>query len=81
MIWQIIVTLLVGSLCGWITARLMNLRGGCFRNVIIGLLGSAVGSAIAGLFGLYADGWLGSIILSVLGACLCVFIARRLFKK
>ena len=35
----------------------MDAGGGFLRNIIIGVVGSAVGSTVFGLFGFYAYGW------------------------
>ena len=45
-------SLIMGALVGWIAGRLMDAGGGFLRNIIIGVVGSAVGSTVFGLFGL-----------------------------
>jgi uncharacterized membrane protein YeaQ/YmgE (transglycosylase-associated protein family) len=76
MIWKIIVTLAIGALSGWIASAIMGSRSGLGRDMLLGLIGSVVGGLVAGFFGIYAGSWIGSIVISVAGACLMIFIAR-----
>ena len=43
--------LIMGALVGWIAGKLMNIRGGRLRNIIVGVAGSCVGSAGFGALG------------------------------
>ena len=38
-----ICSLILGALIGWIASKLMGSRGGLIRNLILGVVGSAVG--------------------------------------
>ena len=44
------------------------------------LLGGFVGGILFGLVGLSATGLVGEIIVSVIGACVCIWAGRKLFK-
>ena len=44
------------------------------------VLGGFVGSILFGLIGLSATGIVGEILVSVVGACVCIWIGRKLFK-
>ena len=62
-----------GRLCG------RPLHGhGDFRNILMGILGSFVGEFVFGLFGIYATGSITSFIISVIGACICIWIGQKL---
>ena len=50
------------------------------RNIVLGILGSFVGGILFGLVGLSATGLVGEIIVSVIGACVCIWAGRKLFK-
>ena len=39
-----ICSLILGALIGWIAGKLMGSRGGLIRNLILGVVGSAVGN-------------------------------------
>ena len=73
-------SLIMGALVGWIAGRLMDAGGGFLRNIIIGVVGSAVGSTVFGLFGFYAYGWFANLIVDVAGACLFIWVARKLSR-
>ena len=75
-----IISLILGGIIGWIAGKLMHSKGGLIRNIVLGILGSAVGSWLAGTIGLAATGTVGSIIIGVGGSCVVILIARWLFK-
>ena len=72
--------IITGILAGWIAGKLMDSRGGVLRNLFLGLIGGAVGGWLCGLFNLNPGaGFISSLIVSAAGACLCVWIGRKLF--
>lgn len=72
-------SLIMGALVGWIAGKLMDSEGGLLRNIIIGVVGSAVGSSIFGMLGFYAYSLFANLIVDVAGACLFIWVARKLF--
>ena len=76
MIWALI----LGGIIGWIAGKLMHSRGGILRNIILGIVGSAVGSWLSGTIGIAATVTIGSVIIGVAGACVVILVARWLFK-
>ena len=72
-------TLITGALVGWIAGKLMDMEGSLLRNIVVGVVGSMVGSFVFGLIGLYAYGVIANLIVSVAGACLFIWIGRKLF--
>ena len=77
---QIITSLLIGALAGWLAGLLMGSKGGLIRNIIIGIIGGFVGTYVFGLIGLHWEGILGAIGTSAIGACILIFIGKFLFK-
>ena len=76
-IWFII----IGAVAGFIAGKLM--RGGGFGllvNLIVGIIGGVVGGGVFGLFGLHSSGIIGSLITSVIGAVIFLWLIS-LFKK
>ena len=73
-----ILNLILGALSGFIAGKIMDSKGGLLRNIIVGIVGSSLGGWIAGLLGIHSTG-LGGILVSVAGACLLIWIARKLF--
>ena len=70
---------LVGALAGYIAGRFMGSETSFGRNLALGVLGSFVGEFLFNLFGLHATGTFSSFVISIIGACVCIWVARRLF--
>ena len=80
MLVKLIIELVIGGLCGWAANVIMNGKsGGILRNGILGIVGGFVGGLIGNLLGV-GGGWVTGIILSIVGACLVVWICKKLFK-
>lgn len=74
-----LMNLILGGLAGYIAGKIMNSEGGMVRNVVLGLIGGVIGGALLGLLGLGgAVNWLGQVIVSVVGACVLIWVARKL---
>lgn len=72
--------IVIGLVAGYLAARLVEGRGlGCVMNVVVGLTGAIIGGVLVDHFS--ADdrvGFLGSIVVSFIGACLFLGILRLL---
>ena len=73
--------LLVGGFSGWVAGKIMQGSGyGPIRNIILGVIGAELGGLLGQFLGLKwagADGFnLASIITSVVGAVLLIFLWR-----
>ena len=80
MLIQLIVSLAIGGLCGFAANKLMKGNSGSIlKNVILGLVGGLVGGFLGHLIGI-GGGWVTSILLSIAGSCLVVWIVRKLIK-
>ncbi|MCI8480259.1 MAG: GlsB/YeaQ/YmgE family stress response membrane protein [Oscillibacter sp.] len=77
---HLIGSLIMGALVGWIAGKLMNAEGTVLRNMVVGVIGSFVGSAVFGLLGFYAYGFFANLLVDVAGACLFIWIGRKLFR-
>jgi uncharacterized membrane protein YeaQ/YmgE (transglycosylase-associated protein family) len=81
----LIVSLIVGGIVGWLASIIMktNAQMGLIANIIVGIVGSALGWWIAGLLGIVAGGWIVNLLISIAGAVLLIFIlgALGIFKK
>ena len=73
--------LLIGAIEGFIASRLMNENSGLIKNMLLGIVGSFVGGYLFNLLNISATGWFGNLITSVIGACICIWIGRKLFRK
>lgn len=74
-----ILNLILGGLAGFLAGKIMESRGGMLRNIILGLVGGVIGGALLGLFGMNATNWIGQVIVSVVGACVLIWVGRKVF--
>ena len=70
---SLLVGVLVGALAGHIANRFMGTQTSTGRNIVLGILGSFVGEFLFGLISI------SSFVISVLGACVCIWVDNRLF--
>jgi len=77
---NLIVTLIIGGVIGWLASILMkaNARMGILANVIVGVIGSFLGVAVANALGVRAHTTPAAWIVAVLGAALLIALLRAL---
>ena len=77
---QFIISLIVGGVIGWIASIIMktNAQMGIIANVIVGVVGSALGIWIAGLLGLAVAGGIFQWLIAIGGAVLLIVILKAL---
>ena len=84
MLITILLWLVFGALVGWIAGLIMKSSNTLVMNIILGIIGSIVGGFIASLLGFGGFGAFSfnivNIIISIIGACLVIFIVRQLKK-
>ena len=71
-------TLIMGGVAGWLAGKIMNSEGGTFRNVLLGLGGGVVGAVVLGFLGIRGHGMIGGTIVSVVGACILIWLGRNM---
>jgi uncharacterized membrane protein YeaQ/YmgE (transglycosylase-associated protein family) len=78
--WDFLMWILVGAVAGWIASIIMGTNGqqGLILNIIVGVIGAAIGGWLVGLLGWGpVDGFnFWSIIVAVLGAIVLLAIVR-----
>lgn len=74
----LIIAIIVGGVIGWLASLIMktNAQMGVLANIIVGMVGSALGHFVAGILGIAAYGSIGSFIISLVGAVLLIAILR-----
>jgi uncharacterized membrane protein YeaQ/YmgE (transglycosylase-associated protein family) len=75
-----IVTIVVGGIVGWLASIVMktNAQMGLLANVVVGIIGSSIGFAVAGMLGLAAYGAIAQWLVASAGAALLIFILKAL---
>jgi uncharacterized membrane protein YeaQ/YmgE (transglycosylase-associated protein family) len=73
----LIAWLVMGLVAGWLAGLFMQGSGyGMLGDMIIGLIGSFLGGLLVSLFVDGMAGFLGSICVAFLGACVLIFLVR-----
>ena len=72
--------LAVAVLAGYLAGRFMGTETSLGRNILMGVLGSFVGEFLFGLLGIHASGSFSSFAISVVGACICIWIGQKIAK-
>ena len=79
-----IISLVIGGIIGWVASLIMktDVQMGLIANVLVGIVGSALGYWLAGLLGISAGG-IGAWLVALAGAVILIAILRALgiFKK
>jgi uncharacterized membrane protein YeaQ/YmgE (transglycosylase-associated protein family) len=77
--------LVLGGLAGWIASMITgrNDQQGCIMNIVVGVIGAAIGGAIVGFFG--SEGVtgfnLGSLLVAILGAVVLLAVVNLIFGR
>ncbi len=80
MLIKLLVALVIGGVCGFAANKIMKGKSdNILLNVILGLVGGIVGGFLGSLIGI-GGGWVMSILLSIGGACLVVWLYRKFIK-
>ena len=67
--------ILIGIAAGAIAGKIMRGGGfGCLANLLVGIVGGVLGGWMFGLFGLSSDSLIGSLVTSVIGAVVFLWI-------
>ena len=77
---DLIVSLIIGGIVGWLASIVMktNAQMGLIANVIVGIVGSAIGFWLAGVLGLGASGAVAQGLVAIGGAAILVAILQAL---
>ena len=71
-----IAAIIIGGIAGWLAEQFMKSDMGMLMNIVLGIVGAAIASAILSFFGIVLGGWIGYLIVGFIGACLLIWIVR-----
>jgi uncharacterized membrane protein YeaQ/YmgE (transglycosylase-associated protein family) len=71
-----IAAIIIGGIAGWLAEQFMKSDMGLLMNIVLGIVGAAIASAILSIFGIALGGWIGYLVLGFIGACLLIWIVR-----
>ena len=69
--------LVIGFLAGYVAEKAMNRNHGLFTTILVGIAGSFIGGTLAGVLGINYQGFLGNLLVAVVGALLLLWIFGR----
>lgn len=77
---DLIISLVIGGIVGWLASIVMktNAQMGWIANVLVGVVGSALGFWIAGMVGIDASGGVLRFVIAIAGAALLIAILGML---
>ncbi|MEM7548156.1 MAG: GlsB/YeaQ/YmgE family stress response membrane protein [Bacteroidota bacterium] len=71
--------IIIGSIAGWLAGQIMKGAGfGILWNIVIGIIGGAVGNFVFGLLGFHSYGLIADIISATVGAVILLFIVGKI---
>jgi uncharacterized membrane protein YeaQ/YmgE (transglycosylase-associated protein family) len=73
-----IAAIIIGGIAGWLAEQFMKSNMGLLMNIVLGIAGAAIASAILSAFGIVLGGWIGYLIAGFIGACLLIWIVRMI---
>ena len=75
MLLALIWSLICGSFIAWLGGKPMNHRTSLIRNIVVGIVGSALGNWLFSLIGFHAYRGFSSFLVSIVGACVLLWLA------
>ena len=76
-----IAAIIIGGIAGWLAEQFMKSNMGLIMNIVLGIVGAAVASAILSIVGINLGGWLGYLIAGFIGACLLIWVWRAIAAR
>lgn len=80
----LISTIIVGLVAGWLASLIMKTKTGLWLDLVLGIVGSIIGGFVASLLtgvDMVTGVNLTSIIVSLIGAVIVVFVYRLIKKR
>ena len=73
-------TIVIGGIIGWLASIVMktNAQMGLIANILVGIVGSALGFWLAGFLGLTATSPIAGYLISIVGAAILIFLLKAL---
>ena len=73
--------IIIGILAGWIAEQIMKRNHGLLTNLVVGVIGSFLGAFAASALGISWGGFIGSLLISTLGAILLLALLGLIKKS
>jgi uncharacterized membrane protein YeaQ/YmgE (transglycosylase-associated protein family) len=73
-----IAAIIIGGIAGSLAEQFMKSEMGILMNIVLGIVGAAVASALLSFFGVHLGGWVGYLIAGFIGAVLLIWVVRAI---
>ena len=79
-VWALIVWLVIGGAAGYLAGNVMGAKRpyGVLGDVVLGILGAALGGWLLGLLKLGSGGLIGSFVTAFIGAMILIWVVRKI---
>ena len=77
LIWNLI----LGAIAGFIATGIMHENTSWIKNILLGIVGGFVGGLVFRLVGMTVHGTIANLIVSIAGACICIWLGRIFFSQ
>lgn len=79
---DLLMVILVGIVAGWLAGKIQKGRGfGLAGDLVIGVLGSVFGSWLFWQLGYFTYGFVGNVIVAVVGALVILYVVGLVVKR
>lgn len=79
---NLLMVIIVGIVAGWLAGKIKKGRGfGLAGDLVIGVLGSVFGSWLFWQLGLYTYGFLGNVVVAVIGALVILYVVGLVVRR
>lgn len=74
--------IIIGIVAGFLAEKIMKRDHGLLTNLIVGVVGALIGGFLArNVLGIDFGGWIGSLIVSTIGAVILLFLLGLVRRK
>ena len=73
--------LIVGLIAGWVAEKVMQRGHSLLENLIVGVIGAYLGALIFWVLGLTATGFIGALVIAIVGSVVLLAIVGAVRKR
>ena len=73
--------LIVGLIAGWVADKVMQRGHSLIENLVVGVIGAYLGAILFRILGLAATGFVGSLVIAIVGSVVLLAIVGALRKR
>ena len=70
-----------GLIAGWVADKVMQRGHGLVQNLVVGVVGAYLGALLFWIFGLAATGFIGALVIAIVGSVVLLAIVGAVQKR